>query len=109
QRMSGILCFISSDDSRPFDGADLEVAMAAARQLAVSLENIRSFERFRLLGRATDQLLERGVTSEKLHGLLEVIVDEVADWAAIYALGPSETIRVQDVLHRNPEKNRTLS
>ena len=109
QRTTGILCLISSDESRRFDRADLEVAMAAARQLAVSLENIRSFERFRLLGRATDQLFERVATAEKLHGLLEVIVDEVADWAAIYALGPLETIRVQDVLHRNPEKNRILS
>lgn len=109
QRTTGILCFISSDDCRRFDNADLEVAMAAARQLAVCLENIRSFERFRVLGRATDQLFEPGATSEKLHGLLKVLVDEVADWAAIYALGPSDAVRVQDVLHRIPEKNRVLS
>ncbi|MGH7683886.1 MAG: GAF domain-containing SpoIIE family protein phosphatase, partial [Vulcanimicrobiaceae bacterium] len=108
QRLIGILCFISSDESRRFEQGDVEVAMAAARQVAVGLENIRSFERFRLLGRATDQLFTRGATAEKLRSLLEVIVDEVADWAAIYSIRGAEAVRVQDVLHRDPEKNRAL-
>lgn len=105
----GVLCLISSDDSRRFGPDDLEVATAAASGLAITLENIRFFERFRLLGRATDQLFARGSTSEKLHKLLEVIVDEIADWAVVYALGPARSVRVQDVLHRDPEMSRTLS
>lgn len=109
QHTMGVLCFISSEESRRFEPPDLEVAVAAARQLAVSLENARSFERVRLLGRATDELFSRGPMPEKLHGVLKVVVDEVADWAAIYALGPAGTIRVQHVLHRSPGKTRILS
>lgn len=109
QHMMGVLCFMSSDESRQFGQPDLEVAVAAARQLAVSLENARSFERLRLLGHATDELFSHGPMPQKLRAVLKLIVDEIADWAAIYGLGPAGTIRVQHVFHRNPEKTRVLS
>ena len=108
-RLIGVLCFISSDDSRPFENGDVEVATAAGRQLAVALENIRSFERFRLLARATDQLFSVADSSTKLHRLLGVMAEEVADWAAIYVLGAGRTIRLQDVVHRDPAKAQALA
>lgn len=108
-RLIGVLCFISSDESRIYEDPDVEVATAAGRQLAVALENIRSFERFRLLGRATDQLFSAAGSSTKLRGLLNLIVHEVADWAAIYVLSAGGAIRLQDVVHRDNEKTRMLA
>ena len=108
-RMLGAICIASSDPSRRFQAVDLEIATAAARQLAVALENSRSFERFRLLGRATEQLFSHWDSKQKLRRLLEVIVAEVADWAVIYVLGAGGTIRVQDVLHREPDLMERLS
>lgn len=108
-RVIGLITFVSADEARRYGSSDMEIATAAARQVAVALENIRSFERFRLLGRATDQLFARGETSAKLRALLTVIVQDVADWAALYVFGPNATIRLQEVVHRDPLKSALLS
>lgn len=103
QRLIGTLSFISTDETRKFEEADIDIAMAAARQLAVALENVRSFERFRLLARATDILFASGEAESKLRKVLEVIVEEVADWAAVYVLSAPSTIRLETLTHRDPK------
>lgn len=108
QRLIGTLIFISSSD-REFDAADIDIAMAGARQLAVALENVRSFERFRLLARETDILFASGEAKTKLRRVLDVIVEEVADWAAIYVLGGPSSIRLEELAHRNPQVGAVLS
>ncbi len=109
QRLIGTVKFISSDEGREFDAADVDIAMASARQLGLALENVRSFERFRLLARATDVLFASGETTAKLRKVLDVIVEDVADWAAVYVLGGSSTIRLEEVAHRNPQLSAVLT
>ncbi|HTX03045.1 MAG TPA: SpoIIE family protein phosphatase [Candidatus Acidoferrales bacterium] len=83
--------------------------MAAARQLAVALENVRSFERFRLLARSTDTLFGAGEARTKLRKVLDIIVEDVADWAAIYVLGSPPSIRLEELAHRNPQIGAVLA
>ena len=105
----GTLNFFSSDGSREFEAADLDIAMAAARQLGIALENARSFERFRLVARSTDILLASGEAEAKLRKVLDLIVEDVADWAALYVLGDAKTIRLQQLVHRDPQVGGVLA
>ncbi|MGA3038272.1 MAG: SpoIIE family protein phosphatase [Vulcanimicrobiaceae bacterium] len=109
QHLIGTLSFIATDESGEFDAADVDIAMAAARQLAIALENVRSFERLRLLARVTDILFGSGEAKAKLRKVLDVIVEDVADWAAIYVLGASNTIRLEELAHRNPQIGAVLA
>ena len=108
QHLIGTICFISSDESRSFDAADVDLAMAAARQLGVAIENVRSFERLRLLARTTDVLFGSGEAAAKLRKVLDIIVEDAADWAAVYVLESPNTIRLQELAHRNPQLGAVL-
>ncbi|MGH7714458.1 MAG: ATP-binding SpoIIE family protein phosphatase, partial [Vulcanimicrobiaceae bacterium] len=67
------------------------------------LENVRSFERFRLLALTTDLLFAGGEAESKLRNVLEIIVEEVADWAVVYVLSSPSTIRLEALAHRDPQ------
>lgn len=84
----GAISFLEARHYGAYDVGDLECAHAAGRQLSVSFENIlfreqeqRITERSRFLARATDQLFATTDSSEMLQRLLDVIVEEFADWA----------------------------
>jgi PAS domain S-box-containing protein len=109
QRLIGTLSFISTDETREFDEADVDIAMAAGRQLGIALENVRSFERFRLLARATDILFGSGETAAKLREVLGVMVEEVADWAALYSMSSPSSVRLEELAHRNREIGLALA
>lgn len=101
-RLIGTLSFTSSAETRELDARDVDIAVAAARQLALALENARSLERFRLLGRITDVLFGSGEVAGKLRNVLDVIVEDVADWAALYVFDGQNAIRLEELSHRIP-------
>jgi GAF domain-containing protein/anti-sigma regulatory factor (Ser/Thr protein kinase) len=89
----GTLSFLEASLSRPYGVEDLDCAAAVARQIGVSLENVRFreqerriTERARFLGRATEQLLATSDTAEMIDLLLNVIVEDFADWALAVSL-----------------------
>jgi GAF domain-containing protein/anti-sigma regulatory factor (Ser/Thr protein kinase) len=90
----GTLSFLESERPSSFVARDLDVAGVVARQLALALENIKTFEReqhiterFRFLARVTARLFATPLDSAKmLHDLLEAIVGGFADYAVAASL-----------------------
>lgn len=84
----GTLTFAESRRSLSFGSRELDIALVAARQLAIALENIKTFERerhaterFRFLARATEHLFTTLDQKKMLELLLEPFLDGFADYA----------------------------
>ena len=89
----GTLSFLEDCLSRPYGIEDLDCATSVARQIGMSLENLRFreqerriTERARFLGRATDQLFATSDAAEMIDLVLNVIVEDFADWALAASL-----------------------
>ena len=85
----GALTFLESARLTSFGGRDVDVAVVVARQLAMALENIKTFEReqhlsrrFRFLARVTDGLFATLDSSRMLQHLLDALGEGFADHAA---------------------------
>jgi serine phosphatase RsbU (regulator of sigma subunit)/anti-sigma regulatory factor (Ser/Thr protein kinase) len=84
----GALTFVESERSTSFANRDVDLAVVVARQLAMALENIKTFEReqqiterFRFLARVTDRLFTSLDPAKMLQALLERLGDGFADSA----------------------------
>jgi serine phosphatase RsbU (regulator of sigma subunit)/anti-sigma regulatory factor (Ser/Thr protein kinase) len=89
----GTLSFLESTRPSSFATCDVEVAVVIARQLAMALENIKTFEReqhvtarFRFLARATERLFTTLDSAKMLQVLLESMRDGFADYATAASL-----------------------
>jgi len=89
----GAISFLESRRTRCFEARDVELGVVVARQLATTLENIRSFEReqktterFRFLARATAGLFVTLDRTAMLGHLLQALVEDFADWAVAATL-----------------------
>jgi GAF domain-containing protein len=87
------LSFLESQMPSSFVARDVDVAVVVARQLAMALENIKTFEReqhiterFRYLARVTERLFTTLDSTKMLQTLLESITDGFADYAVAAAL-----------------------
>jgi GAF domain-containing protein/anti-sigma regulatory factor (Ser/Thr protein kinase) len=83
----GSLTFAESDRATSFAERDVDVAVVVARQLAMALENIRTFEReqqiterFRFLARVTEPLFTTLDQTKMLELLLQSFTDGLADY-----------------------------
>jgi len=84
----GTLAFLESERPSSFIARDVAVAVVVARQLAMALENIKTFEReqnvterFKYLARVTERLFTTLDSTKMLTHLLESITDGFADYA----------------------------
>jgi serine phosphatase RsbU (regulator of sigma subunit)/anti-sigma regulatory factor (Ser/Thr protein kinase) len=84
----GTLSFLESERASSFVARDVDVSVVVARQLAMALENIKTFEReqhvterFRFLARVTERLFETLDSAKMLGLLLEPVVNDFADYA----------------------------
>jgi sigma-B regulation protein RsbU (phosphoserine phosphatase) len=84
----GAALFFESERRASFAAREYDVAVVVARQLAMALENIKTFERelhvterLRFLARITDRLFATLDPAETLSLLLEEIVERFADYA----------------------------
>jgi GAF domain-containing protein/anti-sigma regulatory factor (Ser/Thr protein kinase) len=89
----GALSFLESERSASFGAQDMEVAVVVSRQLAMALENIKTFERerqitqrFRFLGRVTGRLFETLDSKQTLQMVLDALREGFADDAIVVAL-----------------------
>ncbi len=89
----GALCFLESERPASFAAHDLDVGVVVARQLAMALENIKTFEReqhvterFRFLARTTESLFATLDSAKMLRLLLDAMVDSFSDYAIAAAL-----------------------
>lgn len=89
----GTLSFAESERVSSFAARDLDVAVVVARQLAMALENIKTFEReqhiterFRFLAKITERLFATLDPAKILTLLLEGLVDRFADYGVAAAL-----------------------
>ena len=89
----GTLAFLEFERPSSFVARDVEVATVVARQLAMALENIKTFEReqkvterFRYLARVTERLFTTLDSARTLQLLLESITDGFADYAVAASL-----------------------
>jgi serine phosphatase RsbU (regulator of sigma subunit)/anti-sigma regulatory factor (Ser/Thr protein kinase) len=83
----GSLTFLESERRSSFAARELDIAMVVARQLAMALENIRTFEReqhatdrFRFLARITERLFTTLDSRKTLALLLDGLTEEFADY-----------------------------
>jgi PAS domain S-box-containing protein len=107
----GAVVFASSDETRPYDAGDLDIANATARQAALAIENGRSLEReqklserLRFLARATEQLFTSLGTPVTLDGLLDIIVGDMADGAFVFTVEPGNVLRIEAAAHHEESK-----
>jgi PAS domain S-box-containing protein len=105
-RVAGIITFVSTGDSPPFEEFDLTSAEAVARQAATALEHASVFarerevtERLRYLAHATDRLFATRDLSQDLETLLQSLVGDWADRAILYVLGADGGIRAHAVAY----------
>jgi serine phosphatase RsbU (regulator of sigma subunit)/anti-sigma regulatory factor (Ser/Thr protein kinase) len=84
----GTLSFLESERRSSFAARELDVALVVARQLAMALENIRTFEReqkiterFRFLARITERLFATLDSKKTLALLLDGLTERFADYA----------------------------
>ncbi len=89
----GTVAFLESEKPSSFVARDVDVAVVVARQLAMALENIKTFEReqrvterFRYLARVTERLFTTLDSVKMLQLLTESITDGFADYAVAAAL-----------------------
>ncbi|MBV8066342.1 MAG: SpoIIE family protein phosphatase, partial [Candidatus Eremiobacteraeota bacterium] len=89
----GTLSFLESQRYSGFGARDADVAMIVGRQLAMALENIKTFEReqqiterFRFMARVTDCLFTTLDRTKMLEHVLEALCDGFADYAVAAAL-----------------------
>jgi serine phosphatase RsbU (regulator of sigma subunit)/anti-sigma regulatory factor (Ser/Thr protein kinase) len=89
----GTLSLLESTRPSTFVTGDVEVAVVIGRQLAMALENIKTFEReqhvtarFRFLARATERLFTTLDSAKMLQLLLESMRDGFADYAIAASL-----------------------
>ena len=85
---AGAAVFFESERHASFAAREYDVAVVVARQLAMALENIKTFERevhvterLRFLARVTDRLFATLDPAETLSLLLDEIVERFADYA----------------------------
>ncbi|MGA2760538.1 MAG: SpoIIE family protein phosphatase [Candidatus Cybelea sp.] len=85
---TGTLSFLESERRSSFAAREFDIALVVARQLAMALENIRTFEReqlvterFRFLGRITERLFATLDSKKTLALLLDGLNEEFADYA----------------------------
>ena len=83
-----------SDAFASFGSRDVDVALIVGRQLAMALENIKTFEReqhltqrFRFLARVTDRLFATLDPNKMLQLLLDELLDGFADYGVAAADG----------------------
>jgi GAF domain-containing protein/anti-sigma regulatory factor (Ser/Thr protein kinase) len=96
----GTLSFLESTRFTSFGVRDVDVAGVVARQLAMAIENIKTFERekhvtqrFRFLARVTDGLFATLDSSRMLQHLLDAIVEDFADCGVATTLA-GERLRI---------------
>jgi serine phosphatase RsbU (regulator of sigma subunit)/anti-sigma regulatory factor (Ser/Thr protein kinase) len=84
----GTLTFLESERRASFAAREIDVAVVVARQLAMALENIRTFERelhvterFRFLARITEGLFATLDSTKTLALLLDGLAERFADYA----------------------------
>lgn len=84
----GTLSFLESERRSSFAARELDVALVVARQLAMALENIKTFEReqstterFRFLARITERLFTTLDTRKTLALLMDGLAERFADYA----------------------------
>jgi serine phosphatase RsbU (regulator of sigma subunit) len=89
----GTVTFAESDRRASFAARELDVAVVVARQLALALENIKTFEReqhiterFRFLAKITERLFTSLDPARTLALLLDGITERFADYAIAAAL-----------------------
>jgi serine phosphatase RsbU (regulator of sigma subunit)/anti-sigma regulatory factor (Ser/Thr protein kinase) len=90
----GALSFLESERSSSFAARDVDVAVVAARLLAMALENIKTFEReqrlterFRFLARITEGLFTTLDSAKTLERLIASLAGSFADYAIAASLG----------------------
>lgn len=83
----GAISFLESERPASFAARDVDVALVVARQLAMALENIKTFEReqrvterFRFLARVTERLFTTLDPTKMFELLLEALGDGFADY-----------------------------
>ncbi|HLY03873.1 MAG TPA: SpoIIE family protein phosphatase [Candidatus Cybelea sp.] len=84
----GALSFFESERRSSFAAREFDIALVVARQLALALENIRTFEReqhvtekFRFLARITERLFATLDSKKTLALLLDELTEDFADYA----------------------------
>lgn len=89
----GAISFLDSERPASFETRDVDVALVVARQLAMALENIKTFEReqrvterFRFLARVTERLFTTLDPTRMFELLLEALGDGFADYGIAASL-----------------------
>ncbi len=89
----GAISFVESERPASFAPPDVDVALVVARQLAMALENIKTFEReqrvterFRFLARVTERLFTTLDPTKMFELLLEALGDGFADYGVAASL-----------------------
>jgi serine phosphatase RsbU (regulator of sigma subunit) len=101
----GAVSFAESGRPHPFAETEAEFAAAIARQLGLALENadlrereLQVARRARFIARAADDLLSTLDRTEMFQQMLNVIVDEFADWASVMSPEENEIYAVASAL-----------
>jgi serine phosphatase RsbU (regulator of sigma subunit)/anti-sigma regulatory factor (Ser/Thr protein kinase) len=89
----GSLTFLERERSSSFVARDVDIGVAVGRQLAMALENIKTFEReqnvterFRFMARVTEHLFSTLDQREMLELVLDELRDEFADYGVAASL-----------------------
>lgn len=90
---AGTVAFLESEKPSSFVARDVDVAVVVVRQLAMALENIKTFEReqkvterFRYLARVTERLFTTLDSTKMLQFLTESIADGFAEYSVAASL-----------------------
>ena len=109
-RAIGVLT-LSFDEPREFTEEDVGFMLGAARQGAQALERARSEEirrlaeaRLSLLARAGGLLAESLDYPKTLGAVVDLVVPQLADWAAVDILEPDGSIQQLALAHVDPEQ-----
>ena len=110
----GVLMLTYRPGAEP-DADDLGYLLTVARLAAAGLERARlaaaeqaAAHRSELLGRASAALVSSVARNRALPTLTQVLVPELADWAAAHRLEPDGTLRLVDVRHVDPRRRARL-
>ncbi len=118
---TGTLSFLESERRSSFATREFDIALVVARQLALALENIRTFEReqhvterFRFLARITERLFATLDSKKTLALLLDGLTEGLADYALAAKLTDGRLRTIAEVgskagLHAESEREMIVS
>lgn len=109
EMLGGIIMY-SAESRRPFTQADAEVLDMLAKRAAARIAAMHALQdeqrerrRLQFLGKATQAIYESFDLTTAFGNLARIIVDGVADMAAVFRIEDGEAARVVAAAHRDPQ------